>query len=118
MLGARTASSFSQAHVFVSGGGAFIGLRLGVCHCDGLPDSFLCFLTALASSEWWCVVDSGGHVFIHSIMFYGGDGSSGKVVDITFPLSSGTYVLKVMLMDVIDYLRGLYFAVQICSTVA
>ncbi|CAN6982626.1 unnamed protein product [Brassica oleracea var. botrytis] len=47
-----TASSFSQAHVFVSGGGAFIGLRLGVCHCDGLPDSFLCFLTALASSEW------------------------------------------------------------------
>nr|VDC94535.1 unnamed protein product [Brassica oleracea] len=25
-----TASSFSQAHVFVSGGGAFIGLRL-VC---------------------------------------------------------------------------------------
>lgn len=64
------------------------------------------------------MVDSGGRVFIHSIMFYGGDGSSGKVVDITFPLSSGTYVLKVMLMNVIDYLRGLYFAVQICSTVA
>uniref|UniRef100_M4D9H6 non-specific serine/threonine protein kinase n=1 Tax=Brassica campestris TaxID=3711 RepID=M4D9H6_BRACM len=51
--GARTASSFSQAHVFVSGGGAFIGLRLGVCNCDGLLDSFLCFLTALVSSEWW-----------------------------------------------------------------
>lgn len=118
MTGARTASSFSQAHVFVSGGGALIGLRLGVCHCDGLLDSFLCFLTALVSSEWWCVVDSGVHVFIHSIVFYGGDVSSGKVVDITFPLSSGTYVLKVVLMDVIGYLYGLYFEVQICSTVA
>ncbi|CAN6812633.1 unnamed protein product [Brassica oleracea] len=43
---------FSMAHVFVSGGGAFIGLRLGVCQYDGLLDSLLSFLTALVSSDW------------------------------------------------------------------
>ncbi|KAG5377798.1 hypothetical protein IGI04_025640 [Brassica rapa subsp. trilocularis] len=63
----------TSAHVSVFRGGIFIGQRLGVYQCDGLLDLFLCFLTALVSSGWWRMVDSGGQVFIHSIAFYGGD---------------------------------------------
>ncbi|KAH0917314.1 hypothetical protein HID58_024974 [Brassica napus] len=49
-----------KAHVSVFRGGIFIGQRLGVYQCDGLLDLFLCFLTALVSSGWWRMVDSGG----------------------------------------------------------
>ena len=80
-------SSFSQAHGSVSGGSVFVGLRLGVCQCDGLLDLFCCFLAALVFFEWcggaWWIVVVRGFYSLYCVLWWRRVEWQ-RVVDITF----------------------------------